>query len=87
MVTVPNRELFNMVPTIPEKFSKFRELIEKKHHADETFREIYEDYLTYLKAHRFWSQSGSEEARLRQGEYAELARELEEEWLDILDAE
>jgi len=76
-----------MAPTIPEKFLPLRGLIEKKYHEDETFREIYDDYLTYLKAQRFWSQSGSDVAHLRQSEYAGLARELEEEWLDILNEE
>jgi len=76
-----------MAPTIPEKFTPFRGLIEKKYHEDETFREIYDDYLTYLKAHRFWSQSGSDVAHLRQREYAELVKELEDEWLDVLDTE
>jgi hypothetical protein len=87
MVTIPSKELLTMAPTIPEKFTPLRGLIEKKYHEDEKFREIYDDYLTYLKAHRFWSQSGSEDARLHQREYAGLARELEEEWLDILNEE
>jgi TRAP-type mannitol/chloroaromatic compound transport system substrate-binding protein len=87
MVTIPSKELLTMAPTIPEKFTPFRGLIEKKYHEDEKFREIYEDYLTYLKAHRFWSQSGSDVAHLRQSEYAGLVKELEEEWLNVLDAE
>jgi TRAP-type mannitol/chloroaromatic compound transport system substrate-binding protein len=87
MATIPSKELLTMAPTIPEKFLPLRGLIEKKYHEDETFREIYDDYLTYLKAHRFWSQSGSDVAHLRQREYAELVKELEKEWLDVLDTE
>lgn len=73
-----------MVLRIPEKFSQFRLPIEKYYQEDETFREIYEDYLTYLKAFQFWDQSDSDDSSVRRSEYEKLVRELEEELTDIL---
>ena len=73
-----------MVSRIPEKFTQFRLPIEKYYRDDETFREIYDDYLTYLKAFRFWNQSSAEDALVRGREYEKLVGELEEELTDIL---
>jgi hypothetical protein len=73
-----------MVSRIPEKFTQFRLPIEKYYRDDETFREIYDDYLTYLKAFRFWAQSDSDDDSVRRSEYEKLVRELEEELTDIL---
>ena len=73
-----------MVQRIPEKFTQFRLPIEKYYRDDETFREIYDDYLTYLEAFRFWNQSSTEDARVRGLEYEKLVGELEEELTDIL---
>jgi hypothetical protein len=58
--------------------------IEKYYRDDETFREIYDDYLTYLEAFRFWNQSSAEDALVRGREYEKLVGELEEELTDIL---
>ena len=44
-----------MALTIPDHLSAIRSYIEKRYKTDETFRDIYNDYLTYLDAHRFWS--------------------------------
>ena len=55
------------------------------YNIDETFRETYIDYQTYLNALQFWKQSESDEAPLRIREYAELVRELEEELAEILE--
>ena len=73
-----------MVSRIPEKFTQFRLPIEKYYRDDETFKEIYDDYLTYFKALQFWTQSDSEHARDRRSEYEKLIRELEEELTDFL---
>ncbi len=73
-----------MVQRIPEKFTQFRLPIEKYYRDDEIFREIYNDYLTYLKASQFWAQSDSDHASVRRSEYEKLVLELEEELTDIL---
>jgi hypothetical protein len=73
-----------MVLTIPGKFSKIRHVIEKRYRDDETFREVYDDYLEYLKAHGHWVQASSDEAPLRRREYAELVGELENELTQLL---
>lgn len=73
-----------MIPKIPEKFSKYRFVIEKFYKDDETFRSIYEDYQTYLDALQFWEQSSSDEAAARRSEYTQLVGELEEEVMQAL---
>jgi len=73
-----------MVLAIPDQFSAIRSYIEKRYKTDETFREIYIDYLTYLDAHRFWSQSATDFAPVRRREYAELVSELEKELTQML---
>ena len=73
-----------MVPKIPEKFTQFRLPIKKYYRDDETFREIYDDYLTYFKVFQFWVQSDSDHACVRRSEYEKLVRELEEELTDFL---
>lgn len=74
-----------MITKIPEKFSNVRHVIEKLCVSDETFRSIYEDYQTYLEALQFWELSNSDDAPARQSEYKQLAGELEEELIQILD--
>jgi hypothetical protein len=61
-----------------------RHIIEKLYEADDTFKDVYEDYLKCLKAFDFWVQSDSDEAAARRIEYAELIAELEEELMQIL---
>jgi hypothetical protein len=73
-----------MVLKIAEKFSQNRSLIEKYYKDDETFKEIYDDYLTYLQAFQFWAQSSSDDALVRRSEYEKLVSELEDELTDIL---
>lgn len=73
-----------MIPKIPDKFFKYRPIIEKRYRDDETFRELYIDYQTYLDALQFWEQSDADEAPARLSEYAALVRELEEELTKIL---
>ena len=73
-----------MILKIPEKFSKFRHVIEKQYKDDNTFKEIYEDYQTYLRALQFWERSSSNDAPVRWREYSELVSELEEELTQIL---
>ncbi len=73
-----------MIPQIPEKLSKVRDIIEKLYKDDFTFRDIYDDYLKCRKAFQFWAQSSSDDAAARRSEYAELTSELEEELIQIL---
>jgi hypothetical protein len=73
-----------MALTIPDQLSAIRSYIEKRYKADETFRDIYNDYLTYLDAHRFWSHSSTDVAPVRRREYAELDSELEIELIQML---
>ena len=73
-----------MALTIPDHLSAIRSYIEKRYKADEIFRDIYDDYLTYLDAHRFWSHNSTDVAPSRRREYAELVNELEEELIQML---
>jgi hypothetical protein len=73
-----------MALTIPDQFSVIQSYIEKRYNADETFRDIYNDYLTYLDAHRFWSRNSTEVAPVRRREYAQLVSELEKELIQTL---
>jgi len=73
-----------MILKIPEKLSKVRDIIEKLYKDDDTFRDIYDDYLKCRKAFQFWTQSSSDDAAARRSEYAELTSELEEELIQIL---
>jgi hypothetical protein len=73
-----------MALKIPDHFSAIRSYIEKRYKADETFRDIYNDYLTYLDAHRFWSHNSADLASVRRREYAELVNELEAELIQML---
>lgn len=73
-----------MALTIPDQFSAIRSYIEKRCEADEIFRDIYEDYLTYLDAHRFWSRNSTDVAPVRRSEYAQLVSELEKELIQML---
>lgn len=69
---------------IPEKLSDKRQRIEKQYEADEIFKDIYDDYLTYHKALKLWEQSNTDDAPARRREYAELVGELEDELLQYL---
>ena len=73
-----------MALTIPDHLSAIRSYIEKRYKTDETFREIYNDYLTYLDAHRYWSRNSTDVAPVRRREYAQLVSELEEEVVQML---
>jgi len=73
-----------MALKIPDHFSAIRSYIEKRYKADETFRDIYNDYLIYLDAHRFWSHNSTDVATDRCREYAQLVSELEKELIQIL---
>ena len=73
-----------MALTIPDHFSAIRSYIEKQYTADEIFRDIYNDYLTYLDAHRFWSHNSTDVAPVRSREYAQLVSELEKELIQML---
>jgi hypothetical protein len=73
-----------MIPKIPEKFSKVQHIIEKLYKGDDTFREIYNDYQTYLNALQYWKQSSSDDAAARRSEYTQLVIELEEELMQTL---
>ena len=73
-----------MTLTIPDHFSVIRTYIEKRYKADETFRDIYDDYLAYLNAHRFWSRNSTDVAPVRSREYAQLVSELEKELIQRL---
>ena len=70
--------------TIPDHLSAIRSYIEKRYKTDETFRDIYNDYLTYLDANRFWSNNSTDVAPVRRREYAELVSELEKELIQML---
>ncbi len=73
-----------MLPKIPEKLLNFQHLIEKLYNDDDTFKAVYEDYLTCLDAFEFWAQSNLDNASARRNEYAELVAELEEELTQIM---
>ena len=73
-----------MALTIPDHLSVIQSYIEKRYKADETFRDIYNDYLTYLDAHRFWSHNSTEVAPVRSREYAQLVSEMEKELIQML---
>jgi hypothetical protein len=73
-----------MALTIPDRFSAIQSYIEKRYTADETFRDIYSDYLTYLDAHWYWSHNTTDEAPVRCREYAQLVSELEKELILLL---
>ena len=73
-----------MALTIPDHLSAIQSYIGKRYKTDENFREIYNDYLTYLDAHRFWSHNPTDVAPVRRREYDELVRELEIELIQML---
>jgi len=73
-----------MALTIPDHLSAIRSYIEKRYKADETFRDIFNDYLTYFDAHRFWSHNSTDVASVRRREYAQLVSELEKELIQML---
>lgn len=73
-----------MTLTIPDHLSPIRSYIEKRYETNEIFREIYNDYLTYLDAHRFWSHNSTDVAPDRSREYAKLVSELENELKQML---
>ena len=70
--------------TIPDHLSEIRSHIEKRYKADDIFRDIYDDYLTYLDAQRFWSHNSTDDASVRRREYAGLVSELEAELMQML---
>ena len=69
---------------IPDHLSAIRSYIEKRYKADAIFRDIYDDYLTYLDANRFWSHNSTDVAPVRHREYAQLVSELEKELIQML---
>ena len=73
-----------MALTIPDHLFAMRSYIEKRYKADETFRDIYNDYLTYLDANRFWSHNSTDVAPIRRREYSQLVSELEAELIQML---
>ena len=73
-----------MALKIPDHLSEIRSHIEKRYKTDETFRDSYNDYLTYLDAHRFWSHESTDVAPDRRREYAQLVNELEAELIQML---
>ena len=73
-----------MALKIPDHLSEIRSHIEKRYKTDETFRDSYSDYLTYLDAHRFWSHEATDVAPVRRREYAQLVSEVEEELIQML---
>ena len=73
-----------MALIIPDRFCAIRSYIEKRYTADATFRDVYNDYLTYVDAHRFWSHYASDVAPVRCREYAQLVSELEKEVMQML---
>jgi N-glycosylase/DNA lyase len=73
-----------MALIIPDRFCAIRSYIEKRYMTDETFRDVYNDYLTYVNAHRFWSHNAKDVAPDRCKEYAQLVSELEKELIQML---
>ena len=73
-----------MILKAPDKFSKFQPTIERLYIEDETFKEIYIDYQTYLNALQFWIQADSDKGPARISEYAEFVNEMENELTEIL---
>ena len=73
-----------MILTIPNHLSPIRSYIEKRYETDEIFREIYNDYLAYVAAHRFWSHNNTDVAPDRVREYANLVSELEKDLKQML---
>ena len=76
-----------MALTIPDHLSAIQSYIGKRYKTDKNFREVYNDYLTYLDAHRFWSHNPTDVAPVRRREYDELVRELEIELIQMLKKE
>jgi hypothetical protein len=73
-----------MALTIPDHLSAIQSYIEKRYKTDENFREIYNDYLTYLDALRFWSSNSTNVAPVRRREYDKLVSEMEIELIRVL---
>jgi len=73
-----------MALTIPDHLYAIRSYIEKRYKADAIFRDIYDDYLIYLDANRFWSHNSTDVAPVRRSEYAQLVSELEKELIQML---
>ena len=69
---------------IPKKFYNNRSTIKKQYKKNETFRDIYDDYLICLKVQRYWQKSSSDEATSRRNEYVEMASALEDELIQII---
>ena len=70
--------------TIPDRLSPLRSHIEKRCETDQTFRDVYNDYLIYRDAHRYWSHNTTDGAPVRGREYAQLVSELEKELIQLL---
>ena len=73
-----------MALIIPDRFCAIRSYIEKRYMDDASFRDVYNDYLTYVDAHRFWSHYAADVAPVRRREYAQLVSELEIELIQML---
>ena len=70
--------------TIPDRLSPLRSHIEKRCETDQTFKDVYNDYLIYRDAHWYWSHNTTDEAPVRCREYAQLVSELEKELIHLL---
>ena len=70
---------------ISRRFSQFEQHLNTLFDRDEDFRSLCKDYQDSLEAHDRWGLDKSSVGELRQKEYAELAKELEQDirnWLE-----
>ena len=70
---------------ISRRFSQFEQHLNTLFERDESFRSLCKDYQDSLEAHDRWGLDKSSVGELRQKEYAELAKELEQDirnWLE-----
>ena len=64
---------------ISKRFAEFEEHLNTLFDRDEDFRSLCKDYQDSLEAHDRWGLDKSSVGELRQKEYAELAKELEQD--------
>ena len=70
---------------ISKRFTQFEQHLKILLERDENFRSLCKDYQDSLEAHDRWGLDKSSVGELRQKEYAELAKELEQDirnWLE-----
>ena len=67
---------FETLELIKREFSTREKVIERAFDSSKSFRALCRDYQDCARALAWWRQAASEEAHLREAEYAELLKEL-----------